>query len=131
MAQATFDVQSHTITHPILPFCPTEKAEHEIVDSRRQLEAEYGFDVYALAYPNGAYSDRDCAIARAAGYECAVTVDLGFNTGATDVYRLKRIAIDDADGKDELSVKACGLWGLLKRFLRSPTHGYVGTPSSS
>ena len=125
MARATFDFQSHTVSHPILPFCPAAKAEQEIVESKRSLEQDYGFDVVALAYPNGDYSDRECAIARAAGYECALTVDLGFNSRKSDMFRLKRIAIDDGDAKDELCVKACGLWGLLKRLIRKPTYGHV------
>jgi peptidoglycan/xylan/chitin deacetylase (PgdA/CDA1 family) len=125
MSQGTFDFQSHTISHPILPQCVAAKAEREIVESKRQLEEDYGFDVYALAYPNGDYSDRECALTQAAGYECALTVDLGFNSGKTDLFRLKRISIDDGDGKAELTVKACGLWGLLKRLVRTQPYGYV------
>jgi peptidoglycan/xylan/chitin deacetylase (PgdA/CDA1 family) len=125
MAAATFDFQSHTVTHPILPLCPPAKANQEISDSKRQLEEEYGFDVYALAYPNGDYSARECALARAAGYECALTVDLGFNSGKTDMFRLKRISIDDRDGSYELAVKVCGLWGALKRLIHRQPYGYI------
>jgi peptidoglycan/xylan/chitin deacetylase (PgdA/CDA1 family) len=124
MARETFDFQSHTISHPSLPSCPADKAEREIVESKRQLEDEYGFDVYALAYPNGDYSDRECALARAAGYACALTVDLGFNSDDTDLFRLKRISIDDGDGTDELAVKTCALWGLLKRLVHRQPYGY-------
>jgi peptidoglycan/xylan/chitin deacetylase (PgdA/CDA1 family) len=125
MGRATFDVQSHTVSHPILPFCSAAKAEQEIAESKGQLEQGYGFDVYALAYPNGDYSDRDCALARAAGYQCALTVDLGFNSSRSDLFRLKRIAIDDRDSSEALSLKACGLWGILKRLLRKPTYGHT------
>jgi peptidoglycan/xylan/chitin deacetylase (PgdA/CDA1 family) len=112
------DLQSHTVSHPILPRCPPEKARAEIEDSRAQLERAYGLHVYALAYPDGAYSEREVAIARSSGYDCAVTVDPGFNTSATDVFRLRRICIDDADGVDVLLVKASGIWDLVKRGLR-------------
>ena len=62
---------------------------------------------------------------RRAGYACALTVDLGFNSRVTDLFRLRRIAIDDDDDKYGVVVKACGLWALLKRSARAPAHGYV------
>jgi peptidoglycan/xylan/chitin deacetylase (PgdA/CDA1 family) len=118
MAGEIFDFQSHTISHPILPYCSAVKAKLEIVDSKRKLEEEYGFDVYALAYPSGGYSKRDCKLAREAGYRCALTVDLGFNSAKTDLFRLKRIPVGDRDSKHELIAKSCGLWELLKRLIR-------------
>jgi peptidoglycan/xylan/chitin deacetylase (PgdA/CDA1 family) len=115
------DFQSHTVSHPVLTRCGTEKARREIEGSRRELARRFGLSVYALAYPNGDYSERELALARQAGYDCAVTVDFGFNDVDTDLFRLRRICInDDGDGVDELIVKACGLWGLARKFLRRP-----------
>ena len=115
LAGTLVDFQSHTATHPFLPRCPDEKARHEIFRAKVDLEREYGFDVYALSYPNGDYSEREVELAREAGYACACTVDSGFNSNATDPFRIKRIAIDDEDGLDELVVKASGLWGVTRR----------------
>ena len=56
-----------------------------------------------------------------AGYECAITVDLGFNDSGTDSFRLKRIAMRGNAGIYELAVRVTGLWGYLKRILRIPT----------
>lgn len=131
MARVGFDFQSHTVSHPILPYCTREKAELEIFESKRRLTDDFGFDVYALAFPNGDYSDREVELARAAGYACALTVDLGFNSRKTDPFRLKRIAIDDRDGKHEIATKACGLWGFLKGFVRKQPYGYVGFASDA
>jgi poly-beta-1,6-N-acetyl-D-glucosamine N-deacetylase len=125
MAGSTFDFQSHTVSHPILPYCPAAKAKLEIVESKRKLEEEYGFNVYALAYPSGGYSERDCDFARDAGYKCALTVDLGFNSAETDLFRLKRIPVGDRDSKHELAAKSCGLWELLKRLIRGKPHAYA------
>lgn len=122
------DFQSHTVSHPVLPKCSNEKAEYEIFASKQDIEREYGFDVYALSYPNGDYSDREISLAKSAGYQCAVTADAGFNSDQTDPFRLKRINIDDNDGIDELVVKACGLWGLIKGALRQKAFGYTPTP---
>jgi len=53
------DFQSHTVFHPILPRCSAEKAEAEVAGSRSDLETTLGHEVYALAFPNGAYSERE------------------------------------------------------------------------
>jgi poly-beta-1,6-N-acetyl-D-glucosamine N-deacetylase len=122
------DIESHTATHPILPTCTDEEARSELSGSKAHLEQRFGFAVYALAYPNGDYSDRELSLARAAGYACALTVDAGSNSPSTDLFRLKRIAVDDHDSVDAVIVKASGLWGLIKRFTSGRRHGYVGRP---
>jgi len=114
----TADIQPHTVTHPILPRCTGEQAEAEIVDSKRHLEERFDLDVYALAYPNGEYTEREALLARQAGYRCAVAVGGRLNDGTVDPYRLRRIAVDDHDGLDELVVKASGLWGWVERVTR-------------
>ncbi|MCS6929967.1 MAG: polysaccharide deacetylase family protein [Saprospiraceae bacterium] len=117
--------QSHTLTHPCLPQCTHEEAWKEISGSRYLLEREYGLHINALAFPNGDYSARDLALVRQAGYECAITVDFGYNTLKTDPYRLRRLSIDDSDNEDAVCVKASGLWTFLlalvgKRRWKSP-----------
>jgi peptidoglycan/xylan/chitin deacetylase (PgdA/CDA1 family) len=110
------DFQAHTRLHPILPRCSPERALDEIAGSKQELEGRFALDVYAIAYPNGDYSDREVEIARAAGYECALTLDPGFNTSETDLFRLKRIAMYDKADRNELIVKASGLWEFLHRL---------------
>jgi peptidoglycan/xylan/chitin deacetylase (PgdA/CDA1 family) len=122
------DIESHTATHPILPTCTDAEASWELSGSKRHLEQRFGFTVYALAYPNGDYSDRELSLARTSGYACALTVDGGSNSSSTDLFRLKRIAVDDHDSVDAVVVKASGLWGLIKRFTSRPRHGYVRRP---
>ncbi len=125
------DFQSHTISHPILPFCDSAKAWREINESKRQLETSYGLSIFALSYPNGDYSSREIKLAEEAGYSCALSVDFGFNSAETDLYRLRRIGInDDQDGPSTLLVKACGLWGFVRRFVSKPTYGYSELPAA-
>jgi poly-beta-1,6-N-acetyl-D-glucosamine N-deacetylase len=113
------DFQSHTVYHPLLPRCSATRAAAEIFDSKAQLEKKFGVPIYALAYPNGDYSSREIAAAEASGYQCAVTLNVGFNSRETPAFELKRICIDDNDGITEILVKASGLWGLLRNFLRA------------
>lgn len=125
--QATVDFQSHTCFHPILPQCDNEEAKHEIFDSKYQLEGRYSLKINTLSYPNGDYSERDIRLAKEACYECGVTVDSGYNTLRSDLFRLKRFSVNDAHTTEELMVKACGLYALIKHKLHKPAYGYKPT----
>ena len=112
-----FSLQSHSETHPCLPQCPPGKSYHEIFQSKVDLESNYSLQVYAFAYPNGDYSDREIAFVQKAGYTCALTCDPGFNDAATPLFTLKRIDMNyDAD-INELLVRASGLWAYVQRYL--------------
>ena len=120
------DAQSHTISHPILPWCEHDKAEREIAGSRVQLAEHLDGDVYAFAYPNGDYSDREIEMLRDAGYSVALTVDAGFNSPQTHRLRLRRLPVADDASASELIVKASGLWAFAMRALRRTRYGYHG-----
>jgi peptidoglycan/xylan/chitin deacetylase (PgdA/CDA1 family) len=124
------DFQSHTISHPILPFCAEAKAWAEISDSKLQLESTHGLSIIALSYPNGDYSAREIRLAKNAGYTAGLSVDFGFNSAKTDLFRLRRIGIDDEDDVNMLVMKSCGLWGFLKRLLVEPNYGYTEAPAA-
>lgn len=110
------NIQSHTKFHPCLPKCELEEAKEEIFASKKKLENEYGFKINAIAYPNGDYSERDVELTRRAGYSCAITVDYGFNTIESDMFRLKRLSTNDTNDLNELIVKSSGLWGFIKKW---------------
>jgi peptidoglycan/xylan/chitin deacetylase (PgdA/CDA1 family) len=124
------DFQAHTLTHAILPYCSDEKARKEICDSRRVLEQAFGTPIYAISYPNGDYSDREVELAREAGYVAGITVDLGFNAVTEDLFRLKRICMDDSGGVTGVVVRASGLWDALKRLRRRPSYGWKESPAN-
>src|SRR5439155_17121789 len=116
------DFQSHTVFHPILPACSTERARWEVVESKEALEREHGLKIYALAYPNGDYSDREIGLLQSAGYTCGLTSDAGFNDSETDPFRLRRVVLPDDAGVNEVIVRASGLWTLLKAFRSKATN---------
>ena len=63
--------------HPILPQCDDDRAHFEIATSKNDLQQRLATDIYAFAYPNGSYSDRDVILVEGAGYRCALTLDPG------------------------------------------------------
>lgn len=110
----TVDFQAHTITHPCLNQCSDEKSFIEIEHAKTALEEEFHLDINALAYPHGAYSDREAKYAKKAGYCCALTINNGFNTIETDLFKLKRIGINGTARKHELLVRASGMAAYIK-----------------
>jgi len=119
------DFQSHTRLHPVLPACTTERAVNEIAGSKAELEHNFGLTIYALAFPNGDYSDRDISLVRDAGYACALTLDGGYNNRNTQIYRLRRLRLSDYADENELIVKASGLWSIIKLIFPGRRVGYV------
>ena len=114
------DFQSHTMFHPILPMCDYKTARFEIKESKKILEEEYGFNIYALAYPNGDYSEREIEICKEAGYKMGLTTESGFNDYKTDSFMLKRIGTNDTEDINEFILRVSGVWHIglkLKRFL--------------
>ena len=122
--KSVVDFQSHTCFHPILPQCDDAEARHEIIDSKQQLEERYELKINTLSYPNGDYSERDIRLAKEAGYSCGITVDSGYNSLHSDLFRLKRFSVNDARSTTELMVKATGLYALIKHKLHKPSYGY-------
>lgn len=110
----TIHFGAHTHLHPCLPNCGEEEARGEITGSKHVLEQDFGLAINSFAYPNGDYSERDVELVRQAGYTCAITIDPGFNTLETDIYRLRRITIADDDSIAATCVKASGLWAALR-----------------
>lgn len=118
-----FDLQSHTQFHPILPNCTEEEAFNEISKSKHDLENRYNLKIRSLSYPNGDYSERNIEMAKQTGYECGITVDAGYNGPDSDLFRLKRLSVNDARTLDELVVKASGCYILLKNLFHKPSIG--------
>lgn len=108
------DFQSHTRYHPILPMCNYEEAQDEISNSKKELEDTLNIEISSISYPNGDYSERDILLAKESGYKCGVTVDSGYNTSKTDLFKLKRLSLNDTGDLNELSIRACGLIGFFK-----------------
>ncbi|MBB4080496.1 peptidoglycan/xylan/chitin deacetylase (PgdA/CDA1 family) [Lewinella aquimaris] len=113
------DFQSHTRFHPILTNCRQARVRTTLQGAKQKLEEQFGLSIYALAYPNGDYDATTIEETRNAGYRCGLTVDHGFNDDTTDLYRLRRLDVNDTCNIHELVVKSSGLWQHLKALRRS------------
>lgn len=100
MAEAGMDIQSHTLNHPRLPVLSKDKALHEILDSKKELESRLNKPVTILAYPYGLYDQDVIDITQQSGYQAAVTVG-GLNGGyllrQDKTYLMSRYAIEWGD----------------------------------
>lgn len=119
-ASKLIDFQAHTMYHPILVNLGDNDSKNEIEGSKQDLENLLKNDIYAFAYPNGDYSNREIKHVKQSGYQCALTVDYGYNDDKTDLFRLKRISLNDSGSVQENVIKATGLW----RFIKKQSYGY-------
>ena len=118
------DFQNHTEFHVSLPQCSEEEAKDEIFRSKEILEKEYGLKIDSLSYPFGDYSDRDIKLLKAAGYKTGITVDFGYNDLKSNLYRLKRISLNDSGDVNEIIVRATGLWAFFKEISGKKIYGF-------
>jgi peptidoglycan/xylan/chitin deacetylase (PgdA/CDA1 family) len=96
---------SHTVTHAILSRISIDEARAELVESRREIERRLGAPCVALAYPNGRpadYTPEVQALARDAGYRCALTTVFGAHParGATPAgsrFEIRRMGVREPD----------------------------------
>lgn len=85
---------SHSVSHRPLARIPAEEAAFELERSRSSLADLLGRDVNVFAYPFSNQSPEVRALARNAGYRCAVRGKGRMNSPATDVFGLRRIKVE-------------------------------------
>jgi peptidoglycan/xylan/chitin deacetylase (PgdA/CDA1 family) len=74
LAEAGWEIGSHTRTHPHLTQIGDEQLRDELVRSRDEVEARMGRPCTTIAYPYGDHDERVVAAAGAAGYAAAGTL---------------------------------------------------------
>jgi len=95
LADQGVEIGGHTVMHPILTSVSDDRAQAEMIAGKQELEAITGKSVRVFAYPNGKpqrdYAARHVAMARAAGFELAVTTANGVANRMSDIYQLPRL----------------------------------------
>lgn len=109
LASSGFELGAHTVNHPILSRLPFEEARHEILESRRRIEAEVGSCSPVFCYPNGKKDDYTPAVVELcrSHFQAALSTEFG-RARATELFELRRIGPTPADGAEALT------WQLLK-----------------
>ncbi len=113
LADAGFDVGSHTLSHPRLTSLARAECEHEIVASKQVIEDRLGRAVQVFAYPYGDANPATEEIVRSA-YRAGFSTRLGLVTATSrrsaferiDMYYLRSPRLFGALGK-----------GWLERYL--------------
>jgi peptidoglycan/xylan/chitin deacetylase (PgdA/CDA1 family) len=93
MADAGFEIGSHTLTHRRLTELPIRDVRRELHDSRSLLEDELGRPVLSFAYPFGQYDETGMAEVERAGYTCACTTEWGQFCVLSDPLAIRRLSV--------------------------------------
>lgn len=98
MNKSVIEFGSHTATHPILSQLTEEELEHEIVNSKTQLEKQLGKQIQTISYPEGmeyAYNNKVIDMVTRAGYDLGCSYIPGVNKlGSLETFQLKRMHIE-------------------------------------
>jgi len=105
---------AHTRTHPILSNISLDRAEREILTSKRIIENRLNVPVKFFAYPGGCLNPAIKKIVRASGYLAALTTRSGGNNHDLDFFALNR----DGFVKEPLfmfALQESGFFDLFKK----------------
>ena len=112
-------MQSHTLTHPLLPQVDAQRSYEEIAGSKHAIEAHVPYALTSFCYPAGLYGAREVEFVRSAGYAAAVTTNPGVNSGGGELLELRRTLVYGADDTRMFRAKLDGLLDGETRLRRA------------
>jgi peptidoglycan/xylan/chitin deacetylase (PgdA/CDA1 family) len=121
-ASGLVEIGNHTWRHRILSRCTPQEEREEIERAHRSIESNLGSGTDLFCYPNGTPGDYDedtKSQLRALGYLCSPTTSMGINTPQTDLFELRRAAVNDRATFDDFLTILYGGW---RRFIADLTH---------
>ncbi len=89
------EIASHTVSHPRLSHLSRESMQHELGRSREMLEEKLGAPATSLVYPYGDSNSEVEETARGTGYHLACSSFRGNSHRPSDLFRLRRIPVDE------------------------------------
>ena len=121
LAASGMTIGAHTVSHPVLSECSEEEARCEIQESKTEIERVLGQAVWAFAYPFGnsaAMGDREVALARQAGFECAFVNVSGGTVDPAEPFALSRTHVTGSMLLAELEAHLSGFHTRLQAAVR-------------
>ena len=111
-------IGGHTITHPILPNCPSMIANREIVESKRMIEDRLGCEIKHFSYPNGDFTEREMGMVKQAGYVTARRIDGGWYrpNPRKAPFQIDAIGTPEEDKTHDLPFTVAGYHYYRRRF---------------
>jgi peptidoglycan/xylan/chitin deacetylase (PgdA/CDA1 family) len=106
--RSPFSFEAHSMTHPVLTQVTTPIAREQIHQSKSTLEDRLSRRVEVFAYPGGWFGPRERDLVAEAGYSGACTCEPGINTGTTNPFELRRIAVSATDSFLDFRAKVHG-----------------------
>ena len=107
MIGAGWELDSHTVHHLDLTTLKGTQLREEIVGSRSIIRKQFGVPANFFCYPAGRFNPRAVSEVQRAGYLGATTTMPGL-ASRSDLYKLRRIRIDQSDGVQDLARKLGG-----------------------
>jgi peptidoglycan/xylan/chitin deacetylase (PgdA/CDA1 family) len=112
---------SHTVSHPKLIFLKEEGLEHELSQSKTNIEDNIGKSIESFSYPY-AFPERNRKFVKSlrnilikCGYATGVSTSIGTETKKADQLFLKRIPLNSDDDDHFLKAKLEGAYDWLHR----------------
>jgi len=129
LADPSFEVGCHSMSHADLARLAPPGLRSEIVDAKDRLEQIIGRPVNHFSCPGGRWSPDIARLARQAGYRSVSTSRIGVNTPQSDPYRLNRVPVLRDGSKFVEICEGSGLGALrLRQIARSVVRSGLGEP---
>jgi peptidoglycan/xylan/chitin deacetylase (PgdA/CDA1 family) len=115
LADAEWEIGSHTRRHRRLTALSDEELNAELVESKAACEARLGRPCRSLAYPYGDHDERVVAAARSAGYKAACTLPARIR--AAGPLHWPRIFVSHADNSLRFALKTAPATLYVRRSI--------------
>lgn len=110
-------IGSHTCSHPNLLQLSALEAAREMNESRSVICQRLQKDEVAFAYPYGKFSAALAERAREQKYQCALTIEGGYNGPESDLFSLHRNVISHEDRGLLFAARVSGLTCWLSKLM--------------
>ena len=105
-------IGAHTVNHIRVTHVDSPQLEYELREARSELEDATGNKCEHFCYPNGDCDDQTADYVRNAGYQSAVSCEIGTNNRKSNMFQLRRLTFPNLDCPTKID-----FW-LAKEFLK-------------